>query len=132
MKHYVLDSFALIAYAENEKGAEEVAEILINALENKAEVYLSVINFGEMYYIAYREGGVQRAEKYRELISKFPLTVINADMEQTLIAARYKAKYKLSYADAFAAGLSEYKKATLVTGDKEFKQLDEIIKIQFI
>ncbi len=38
----------------------------------------------------------------------------------------------MSYADAFAAGLAEMKKALLVTGDKEFKQIEEKIKIVWL
>jgi predicted nucleic acid-binding protein len=132
MKKYVLDSFALLAYAENEKGSEIVADILIGAIENKNECFMTVVNFGEMYYIALREGGNERAELYRKTILQFPITIVNADMELTLTAAKYKAHYKMSYADAFAAGLAEQKKAILVTGDEEFDACKKEIKIIWI
>jgi len=38
----------------------------------------------------------------------------------------------MSYADAYAAALAKIKKATLVTGDKEFKALENEIKINWI
>jgi len=38
-------------------------------------------------------------------------------------AATLKAKFTISYADAFAAALTISKKATLVTVDKEFDKL---------
>ena len=132
MKQIVLDSYSLIAYAENEKGANEVAEILIDALEGRASVYISVINWGEMYYIALREGGKQRAEHYSNTFLKYPIEIIDAGLEHALTAANYKASYKMSYADAFAAGLAEMKKATLVTGDREFKPAEKKIKIHWI
>lgn len=43
----------------------------------------------------------------------------------TLLAAGYKAYNKISYADAFAAALTEQKKAMLITEDKEFKPLEK-------
>ncbi len=132
MKRYVLDSYALLAYAENEKGSDTVTEILIGALEGKNEIYISVVNFGEMYYIALREGGKNRAENYKDTILKFPIEIVDADLNLTLIAAVYKANHKISYADAFAAGLTEQKKAVLITGDKEFEQLKDEIKINWI
>lgn len=132
MKQYVLDSFALIAYTENEKGADDVTEILVEASEGKAEVFVSVVNWGEMYYIALREGGKQRAELYSNTLQNYPVQIVDADMELTLLAANYKAHYKMSYADAFAAGLAEMKKATLVTGDREFKPAEKKIKIHWI
>ena len=45
MKRYVLDSYSLIAYAEGEKGAKDVADVFKEALSGKAEIYLSVINW---------------------------------------------------------------------------------------
>lgn len=132
MKRYVLDAHSIIAYLEGEESGKGVMPILESALEDKAEIYLSVINWGEVYYIALREGGKERAEEYRDIIAKYPVEVIDADEELTLIAAKYKAHYKMSYADAFAAGLAEMKKAVLVTGDKEFKQVERILKINFL
>ena len=132
MKHYVLDSYALLAYAENEKGSDAVTEILIGATEGKNEVYISVVNFCEMYYIALREGGKSRADTYMDTVLRFPIKIIDVNLESTLIAANYKAFYKISYADAFAAALAEQNKAVLVTGDKEFEQIGKYIKIQWI
>jgi predicted nucleic acid-binding protein len=132
MKKYVLDSYSLLAYAENEKGVDEVGEILKNALEDKAELFLCVVNWGEMYYIALREGGKERAELYKNTFARYPITIVEANKELTLQAAQYKAFNKMSYADAFAAALAKMKKAALVTGDKEFKTLNGEIKINWI
>lgn len=62
MKKYVLDSYALIAYFNGELGAEKVSEIFEMALDGQATIWLSVINWGEVYYIILREGGDDRAE----------------------------------------------------------------------
>jgi len=132
MKKYVLDSYSLIAYAEGEKGASEVAEILKNALADKAEVFLCVINWGEMYYIALREGGKERAELYKNTFARYPINIVDANKELTLQAAHLKAFNKISYADAFAAATAKNRKAILVTGDKEFKPLESDIKIKWI
>lgn len=132
MKRFVLDSYSLLAYAENEKGANEVESLLKKALEFKAELFLCVINWGEMYYIALREGGKERAELYKNTFAKFPIIIVEANKDLTLQAAIYKANYKISYADAFAAALTKLKKATLVTGDKEFVALKSEIKISWL
>lgn len=127
-----MDSYVLIAYLEGEESGKSVIPILEDALEGKAEIFLSIINWGEIYYIALREGGEERAELYRSTISKYPITIVEANKELTLAAAKYKAHYKISFADAFAAGLAELKKAVLITGDKEFKDLENKIKILWI
>lgn len=132
MKRYVLDSYALIAYAENEAGADKVTELFTKALENKAEIAVCVVNWGEMYYIALRESGEQTAELYRSILTKYPIKIVDADKELTLQAARFKAAHKMSYADAYAAALAKLHKAELVTGDKEFKSIEGEIKILWI
>ncbi len=125
----MLDSYSLLAYAEREKGVDEVGDILKKALNDQAELFLCVINWGEMYYIALREGGKERAELYKNTFARYPITIVEANKELTLQAAQYKAYHKISYADAFAAALAKMKKAQLVTGDKEFKALEGEIKI---
>lgn len=132
MKKYVLDTHALIAYAEGETGAKHVADIFKKSLDGNAEIFLCVINWGEMYYIALREGGIERAELYRDTISKYPIDIVEANKELTLLAAKFKAFHKMSYADAFSAGLAKFKKAELVTGDKDFKSIEHEVKIFWI
>ncbi len=129
MKRYVLDSYALLAYAENEAGADKVADLFKSAVDGRAQLFICVVNWGEMYYIALRDGGLHRADHYRNTYLKYPVEIIDADETLTLAAAVFKAKHKISYADAFAAALSMAKKAELVTGDNEFKSLEKEIKI---
>ncbi len=132
MKRYVLDSFALLAYCEGESGARTVADIFKNALDGQAEIHLCVVNWGEMYYIALREGSEERGELYLSTVAKYPIIFVEANKEPTWQAARYKAFHKMSYADAFAAALAKLRKAELVTGDPEFKPLAAEIKIRWL
>jgi len=44
--------------------------------------------------------------------------------------ANIKSKIKLSYAEAFAAGLAKMLDATLLTGDKEFEPLSDKINVE--
>ncbi|MFA4907248.1 MAG: type II toxin-antitoxin system VapC family toxin [archaeon] len=132
MKKYVLDSYALLAYAENENGSQTVSEILKDTLSGKSAIYISVINWGEMYYIARRESGKIKAELYRTLFEQYPIKIIDADQKITLLAAEFKATNRISYADSFTAALAKQKDAELVTGDPEFRQLEKEIKILWI
>ncbi len=132
MKKYVLDSYAAIAYAKNEKGGEEVSELISKALTGDTELFLCVINWGEIYYITLRNQGKEKAELFKTTFARYPIAIVEANKELTLHAAEYKAFNKMSYADAFAAALAKIKKAVLVTGDKEFKVLEKEIKINWI
>jgi predicted nucleic acid-binding protein len=61
-----------------------------------------------------------------------PIQFHAADRHLADIAADFKARHKISLADAFAAALAKDKKAELVTGDPEFKALEREIKINWL
>ncbi len=131
-RKYVLDSYALFSYIEGEKGAKIVAEILKEGIYNNAEIFMSVINWGEVYYTVLREQDKKSAELYLKTIERYPITIVDVNKTNTLEAAEFKAFYKMSYADSFAVSLAKNKKAILVTGDKEFLSVEDIVKISWI
>ncbi len=125
MKKIVFDSYALLAFFRDEKGREEVSRLLTEAAKGACEIFVSVVNVGEVYYISRRKDGEEKAEDALVALLSFPLEIVDADFEITMDAARLKAKHKMSYADAFAAALTQKKKGTLVTGDMEFRALEK-------
>ncbi|MEO6733012.1 MAG: type II toxin-antitoxin system VapC family toxin [Ferruginibacter sp.] len=123
MANFVLDSYALLAYFRKEEGGEKVEQLLMDAVADKLELHMTCINAGEVYYMAYRKDGIDKANLVWKAMQQFPIHMIEVDMVFTHKAASLKAKHKLSYADAFAAALTISKKATLITGDHEFDSL---------
>ncbi|MCU0578515.1 MAG: type II toxin-antitoxin system VapC family toxin [Desulfobacterota bacterium] len=132
MKKYVLDSFALIAFFEDEPGAGKVAEVLQELLSGQARGFLSVINWGEIYYNVRREQGTAEAEKVLGQINQYPIELVAADQELTYEAAQLKAEHRIAYADCFAAALARKLNARVLTGDPEFKKFHHQIMIDWI
>ena len=132
MKNYVFDSFAMIAFFENEPGAEMVEEALRQLFTKKARGWMSVINWGEVYYCTYREQGTGCAQEVVSRLAEYPIEVVDADQNMTREAAILKGKYKVAYADCFAVALARQKNAEILTGDPEFQKFKEKIKINWI
>lgn len=128
----VLDSYSIITYIEGEAGKDTMIEIFRSARDSRKACLLSVVNWGEVYYITLRETGQQRADEVAHLISTLPIHIIDADLELTKQAAIFKSSKKMSYADCFAAALARHRRVELVTGDKEFKQVDGEVKILWL
>ncbi len=128
----VLDSFSLIAYLEGEKGADKMIEVFRVARDSGRALLLSVVNWGEVYYITLREAGRERAEQAAHIISTLPIQIVPVDLELTKIAAEFKAGRKMSYADCFAAALAKMRPAELVTGDEDFRMVEGDVKILWI
>jgi predicted nucleic acid-binding protein len=129
---YVLDAFALLAYLRGEPGAERVRDLLLRARSGEARLYLCLINYGEVLYISERQGGRPAAEEAIRIIDHLPLETVLADRDLTFAAAHLKARYPISYADAFAAALAQKLSATLVTGDPEFRKVEAVVEIEWL
>lgn len=128
----VLDSYSLLAYIEGEAGAETMIEIFRVARDSGRSLFLSVVNWGEVYYITMREVGRERADEVAHLISTLPIQIVPADLDLTRQAAELKSKHRMSYADCFAAALARQRKAELVTGDRDFRQVEGEVKILWL
>jgi predicted nucleic acid-binding protein len=128
----VLDACALMAYLEKETGYEKVKELFVKAVESEKNVMMTTVNWGEVFYILVREYGIGEAEKIQRVIETFPIDFVTVDVPLAKQAALYKATKKLPYADCFAAALAKLHKGEVVTGDKEFIELESDIKITLI
>ena len=132
---FVLDSYALIGYLENESFSNQIEEILNQARAGVSRLYLHVIHLGEVYYITLREQGQTLADLAYSRIKAFPVKLIDNINEDLLLrAATLKADYPISFADSFAAALAMLNKCPLLTGDPEFKSLENegVISIEWL
>lgn len=123
-KGYVLDSFALIGYLENEPFAEEMEAVLRDARRGGVRLYVHAIHLGEVVYITHREKGKAVADRVYSRIKAFPIHLVDRISEELLlIASSLKARFPISYADAYAAALAKINRVPLLTGDPEFEPL---------
>jgi predicted nucleic acid-binding protein len=132
MKRIVLDASALISFFEDRSGGEVVEKLVAESVAGKTELFMSVVNWGEVYYSTLRARGQDAARQMAAEISQFPIQVMSADLELTKSAAELHAKYNLPYADCFAAAFSKTWKAKLLTSDLDFAKVESEIEILFL
>ena len=128
----VLDSFALLAFFRGEAGEEKVAALLERAGVRDEPLHMSEVNYAEIKYIVIRKDGSDRWEEIAGELPALPIEFHPVTRALADAAADFKARYKLSLADAFAAALAKERKAELITGDPEFKALGREIKIGWL
>ncbi|MEJ7847801.1 MAG: type II toxin-antitoxin system VapC family toxin [Pyrinomonadaceae bacterium] len=131
-KTIVLDSWAIMAYLEDEPAAERIADIISDAHDNGVLLMMSVVNAGEVWYIVARRTTAAEADRTIALLQQIGIKFVDADWPLTKIAAGYKVKGNISYADCYAAALAKHNNATLITGDRKFKQLEKEITIDWL
>lgn len=131
-KTIVLDSWAVIAYLEDEPAAEKIADIISDAHEEKVPLLMTVVNAGEVWYIVAREASAADADASIKQLRDLGVEFVDVDWELAKIAGSFKSRHKMSFADCFAAALAKQKRAHLATGDPEFKEVEDEIVIEWL
>ncbi|HTX79935.1 MAG TPA: type II toxin-antitoxin system VapC family toxin [Longilinea sp.] len=131
-KAIVLDSWSIIAYLDDEPSGRKIADLIADANEQEIPIYMSVVNAGEVWYIIAREISEKDADDSVKQLHQLRIQLKDADWDLTQEAARFKSQHKMSYADCFAGALAKTMKADLVTGDKEFKAIEDAVTIQWV
>ena len=129
-KKRLLDSFALLAYLKEENNYEKVKNILSS---NKTRILMNDINIGETFYILARERGMEKADYFLHVILPIlPIFHIENTLQEVIEASKIKAKYPISYSDCFAVATALKERATIITGDPDFKHVEKIVSIEWL
>ncbi len=122
----------MLAYLQGEKSGARVREILQSTQGGAANIYMSIINVGEVLYIIERRKGIEKAQDVLATIRQLPIEVLPADDATVFIAAHIKANYAVSYADAFAIAAAQNTGGAIVTGDPEFEEVKGIVTLEWL
>jgi predicted nucleic acid-binding protein len=129
-RRYVLDANALLGLFEDREGtAGKIEHLLEQALSQDLPLLMSAVNWGEVFYIAWRRHGELKAREAEVRLQELPVAVISADRERASRAGALKQKHSLGYADAFAAELAIERGAWLVTADPEFSKVGKALAV---
>jgi predicted nucleic acid-binding protein len=125
---YVLDTSALFAYMADEPGSDLVGQILSDA---KSSVLIPWPVLFEVYYTTRRRVGEREADRRYALVKELPAEIgWTVDEPRLLSAARIKARFPLSFADAVIAAAAEQAGAVLVHKDPEFEALAGTVRLR--
>ena len=128
----VLDAHALLAFFRGEDAGVPVKELLHKAATADRPLHMTEVNYAEVKYMLLKKDGAEAWEQAADVLKSLPLEFHPATRLMADSAADFKARFKISLADAFAAALAKEKKAELVTGDPEFKALEKEVKINWL
>lgn len=127
MKTRVLDSWPILEWVkEKPLTADLVERFLTDAASGSARLLMSAINVGEVYYFLrkYQDQGL--ADDWRRSAAALPISIEVPTMGEIWDAASLKGRYRISYADAFAAALAQKYHCPLMTGDPEFRSIPDL------
>jgi len=132
VRNFVLDSSALWVFLQHKPSGPKIAALFIEAARQRVQIFMSAINFGEVYGLVLRGEGHDRAQQLVRVIQPLSMQIVEPTVQQCCQAAEVKSRYRLYHVDAFAAALALELKATLVTSDSDFRRLGRSVPILWL
>lgn len=126
MKHYLLDTSALLTLRDDEQGAELVAQILMQAEAGKVTVFGCFMTLMEVLYRVWKDENEVEGKLAYAQCKSLPIVWIHESTELLEQASEIKANYQLSLADAWIAASAVLQGACMVHKDPEFEVIDFI------
>jgi len=128
----VFDSWAIMAYLEDEPSGTKVADMIADARERNLPLLMSLVNAGEVWYLLAKSASAAEADRTIAELRSLGIQMEPVEWSLAREAARFRSSCKMSFADCFAAALARQKNARLVTGDREFDQVSGEVKILWL
>ncbi len=128
----LLDSYAILTLLNDEPGAQVVADLLRAGARDEDPLLVNEINVGEVFYIVAKHRSLGEAEHVLRHLETLPLEIVSNGYAEVIDAARVKARFPLSYADAFAVATAIRFGACVVTGDREFAAAEDAVDIVWL
>ena len=128
----VVDSYALLSYLEDEVGADFVANALGMAEHGNLECFMTIVNWGEVYYSLLRSKGERRAQEATHVIDQLPVEIVNMDLNLVQRASRFRERFRVPNGLCFAASLADSRNCPVLTGDPLFRKLGDEIQILWL
>lgn len=117
VKSYFLDSYALIEIIKNNQNFRRFIDT-IN--------FTGFMNLLEVHYIINKEFGSKKADT---IVDKLKRMTIHIEIKDISEASRFRVKHikrKLSYIDCLGYVMALNRNMKFLTGDKEFKDIDNV------
>ncbi len=130
---FVLDACAMIAFLNDEEGAQKVEQLLSQGDRTPNTLFIHEINLLEIYYGVYRDENKELAEQTYVKVVNLPIKVVKGLRKNVFKeAGRLKAVYRISLADSIALAEARIRRIPLVTCDHhEFDPIQDKNELDF-
>lgn len=137
----VLDSWAIMAWVKGEPAGALVIDLietadgtqklpshlqrLLGGAPKHIKLLISMMNLGEVFYLAGQRKGEEFANELLDHIRVGPIQVVSVSDALVHKAAWLTLKHRVGYADAFGLATALIEDAKFATGDPELKKFRE-------
>ena len=116
---WLLDTSALLTLRDDEPGAARVAQLLAAAATGREACLACFVSLMELTYRVWLDEDEAAARLAHAQCLSLPLTWVHETPDLLLQAASFKARFRMSFADAWVAAAAAQATAVLVHKDPE-------------
>jgi ribonuclease VapC len=128
---FAIDAQPLVAFIKREPGWQRIGPYLDAGQAGTLELRLTSVNAGEVLWAVERDLGALVGHRALRSIQDWSDIVV-ADLELATRAAWIKLRGGMSYADCFAAALAHRDGIPVITGDPEFRRVEDLVEIAWL
>jgi uncharacterized protein len=128
----VVDTWALMAHLLDEPEGPRVRTLLQAAGVAGGRILISAISLGEACYMIERRDGAQAVRAVLGALEDLRIEIADPDRGMILSATGVKARYTISFGDAFVVALAAAEQATVVTGDPDFRKVEHLVPVLWL
>ena len=121
-----------MAFLEKEPGGDRVEQLLEAGQRGEVELFAAFASRMELLYLVEQEKGAADVAKLKALLPLWPVAWLHSDDAFCDSAAEIKARYRVSFADAFVAAAALKVDATLIHKDPQFGALAGFLKQEML
>ncbi|MBN2029790.1 PIN domain-containing protein [bacterium] len=128
----LLDAYGLLLYLQKDGPYRVIKTLFWDAQQEKNPILVNEMSIGEVFHIISSVHSIEKAETFMPLLEILPFEIISNCLDDIMQAARIKARYAIGTVSSLVVATAIVQKATLVTGDPEFKKVNGLIPIRWL
>ena len=128
----LLDAYGLLLFLQKEGPYQVIKTIFRDAQSKNDPVLINEMSIGEIFHVTARNHSIEKAEAFLPLLEVLPMEIVSNNLEDILRAARIKGQYRVGYISALVTVTAERENAVLLTGDPEFRKVEDVINIKWL
>ncbi len=128
---FVIDAQPIVGAIRQEAIQPIVDRIVADSVSGRIRLRLTTVNAGEVVYGVERVLGAASGHRALGQIQEWT-EIVAVDLELAARAGWIKLRGGISYADCFAAALAHRDGVPVITGDPEFRRIEDIVRIAWL
>jgi predicted nucleic acid-binding protein len=131
-RRFVLDAQPVVGYFKREAERRPIEVLFQQAEAGTISLSMTTVNAGEVIYGLERAWGAAAGHETLISLQELPIVLVEVDLELAARAGWLKLRGGIAYADCAAAALAHREGIPVITGDREFHRVEDLVDVAWV